>query len=503
MSTLLLNPRQIYAPDPEQQPVVAGVLTAVVHVVFAAVLFLNMTWRQDIRQPPSVMLWKTMPTSAVKSTPTTPVKTERPRKRTPVTPARPDFNPAPDQAWEHFTQATPAAISPAIPPPSPVIDVARPVTPAIAPLRADLAAPKREHVDKPMPDSISTDSGEPPPTYTPTQLVDVSQPVDSQIEASRADLATPIRERVDKPAPESGKVNSVEPPPTYTPTQTAAVSQPVQPQIEASRADLVPPVRERVDKPAPDSGKVESVEPPPTYTPTPITTVSQPVKAEIAPPRTDLAAPLPARVEKAAPANASTESVAPRPAPTPTQIQEQPDRKPEVDVDALRRDRALALAEQLREEEESRLNETLERERTERNEETKRREERESKLARELQEISAAAQQRRSQLESQQAQEAAANGLADDYRARISAKIRQRVILPPDMQGNPEAIYEVSLLPSGQVTRVHLLQSSGVLTYDAAVERAILAAQPLPVPEDPELFHANFKNFFLSFRPKE
>ena len=173
-------------------------------------------------------------------------------------------------------------------------------------------------------------------------------------------------------------------------------------------------------------------------------------------------------------------------------------------MDALRRERTLALAEQLREEETSRLNETLERERAEREEETNRqREARESKLERELQEISAAAQQRRSELESQQAQDAAASGLADDYRARISAKIRQRVILPPDMKGNPQAIYEVSLLPGGQVTQVHLLQSSGVLTYDAAVERAIMAAQPLPVPEDPELFHATFKNFFLSFRPKE
>ena len=452
MSTLLLNPRQMYAPDPEQQPVAAGVLTAVVHVVFAAILLMNMSWQQDIREQPTVKLWKSMPTTRVKAGPTTRVKAERPRKQTPAKPARPDFDPTPTRAKEQFTQITPEAVSPAIPAPSPIVDIARPVTPAIAPLRADLAAPKREHVDKPVPDSINSDSGEPPPTYTPTQL-DVSQPLEPQIEASRADLATPVRKRIDKPAPDSLKIESVEPPPTYTPTEIAAVS--------------------------------------------------QPIKAEIAPPRTDLAAPTPAPVEKTGPASITTESVAPRPAPTPTQIEEQPDRKPEVDVDALRRERALALAEQLREEETLRLNETLERERIERDEETKRREARESKLAQELQEISAAAQQRRSELEAQQAQNATASGLADDYRARISAKIRQRVILPPDLEGNPQAIYEVSLLPGGQVTRVHLLQSSGVLTYDAAVERAIMAAQPLPVPEDPELFHATFKNFFLSFRPKE
>jgi len=501
MSTLLLNPRQMYAPDPEQQPLAAGVLTAVVHVVFAAILFMNMSWQQDIREQPTVKLWKSIPTTQVKAKPTTRVKAKRPRKQTPAEPARPDFDPTPTRGKEQFTQITPDAVSPAIPAPSPVVDIARPVTPAIAPLRADLTAPKREHVDKPVPDSINSDSGEPPPTYTPTQT-DVSQPVEPQIDASRADLATPVRERIDRPAPDSLKVESVEPPPTYTPTQTD-VSHPVEPQIEASRADLATPVRERIDKPAPDSLKIESVEPPPTYTPTQIAAVSQPIEAEIAPPRTDLAAPAPAPAEKTAPASTSTETVAPRPAPKPARIEEQPDRKPEVDVDALRRERALALAEQLREEETSRLNETLEREQIERDEETKMREARESKLAQELQEISAATQQRRSELEAQQAQNAAASGLADDYRARISAKIRQRVILPPDLEGNPQAIYEVSLLPGGQVTRVHLLQSSGVLTYDAAVERAIMAAQPLPVPEDPELFHATFKNFFLSFRPKE
>ena len=396
MSTLLLIPRQLYAPAPEQQPVTAGVLTVVVHVVFAAVLLLNMDWHHNIRPQASVKLWKTMPTTSV--------EVKRPRKRAPVTPAKPEFEPVPKQVRETITQTAPTAIAPVIPPPpSPIIDVPQPVTPEAAPPRADLAAPTRERVDKPVPDSINTVSVEPPPTHTPTQF-DVPQPDTPHIAPPRADLAAPTRERVDKPVSDSINTVSVEPPPTYTPTQ----------------------------------------------------------------------------------------------------FEEQPERKPVVDVEALRRDRALALAEQLREEESARLNETVDRERTERSEETKkRREDRERNLARELQEISAAAQRRRTELESQQAQDATARGLADEYRARISAKIRQRVILPPDLRGNPEAIYEVSLLPGGEVAQVQILQSSGELTYDAAVERAIFAAQPLPVPEDPGLFHANFKNFLLSFRPKE
>ena len=93
--------------------------------------------------------------------------------------------------------------------------------------------------------------------------------------------------------------------------------------------------------------------------------------------------------------------------------------------------------------------------------------------------------------------------LIDDYRAGISAKIRVRVIVPPDMEGNPQAVYEVTVLPGGDVLGTRLVRSSGVPAYDAAVERAIRAAQPLPVPEDPNLFHQHFRRLTLSFRPRE
>jgi hypothetical protein len=35
------------------------------------------------------------------------------------------------------------------------------------------------------------------------------------------------------------------------------------------------------------------------------------------------------------------------------------------------------------------------------------------------------------------------------------------------------------------------------------VERAITAAQPLPVPTDTDLFQENFREFSLFFRPKD
>ena len=74
--------------------------------------------------------------------------------------------------------------------------------------------------------------------------------------------------------------------------------------------------------------------------------------------------------------------------------------------------------------------------------------------------------------------------------AASSAKIKGNVILPPDIAGNPEAIFEVVQLPTGEIIDAQLQKSSGVRAYDEAVQRAILqivaaAASPTsarPVP---------------------
>jgi TonB family protein len=89
------------------------------------------------------------------------------------------------------------------------------------------------------------------------------------------------------------------------------------------------------------------------------------------------------------------------------------------------------------------------------------------------------------------------------YVARIRLKVQGRVIIPPDLRGNPQAVYEVVLLPGGEVLQATLKRSSGSPAYDEAVERAIRAAQPLPVPTDPILFQSNFRVLELRFKPRE
>ena len=85
---------------------------------------------------------------------------------------------------------------------------------------------------------------------------------------------------------------------------------------------------------------------------------------------------------------------------------------------------------------------------------------------------------------------------------RIKQKVRSRVVLPPAINGNPEAVYSVTLLPGGEVLDVKLMKSSGVPAYDAAVERAIHAADPLPVPSDPDMFQ-QLRQATYKFRPVE
>ena len=85
-----------------------------------------------------------------------------------------------------------------------------------------------------------------------------------------------------------------------------------------------------------------------------------------------------------------------------------------------------------------------------------------------------------------------------DWTRRIQAKVRGNVIVPPELAGNPEAIFEVVQLPTGEIIDVQLRKSSGAKAYDEAVQRAILKSSPLPRPDRPEQFQ---RALTLRFRP--
>jgi colicin import membrane protein len=84
------------------------------------------------------------------------------------------------------------------------------------------------------------------------------------------------------------------------------------------------------------------------------------------------------------------------------------------------------------------------------------------------------------------------------YIGKLKGKIKSNIVLPPDIAGNPEAIFDVVQLPTGEVMSVKLRKSSAHKAYDDAVERAILKSSPLPRPDRPEQFQRSLE---IKFRP--
>ena len=96
-------------------------------------------------------------------------------------------------------------------------------------------------------------------------------------------------------------------------------------------------------------------------------------------------------------------------------------------------------------------------------------------------------------------QAAAASKALADWTDKIRAKIRGNIIYDLSrVPGNPEAVFDVTLLPTGEVLTVNRAKSSGNPGYDDAVERAIWKSSPLPQPDSREVFRRQLE---LHFHP--
>lgn len=101
------------------------------------------------------------------------------------------------------------------------------------------------------------------------------------------------------------------------------------------------------------------------------------------------------------------------------------------------------------------------------------------------------------------AKSSATAGVVDEFKAKIQARIRSHVNKTLCGDGNPELKFEIGLIPTGELSSApKLLKSSGNTTCDDAVERAIRMSEPLPLPQDANLF-SQFRNLKLTFRPND
>ena len=120
--------------------------------------------------------------------------------------------------------------------------------------------------------------------------------------------------------------------------------------------------------------------------------------------------------------------------------------------------------------------------------------------AREQQQLAQAEQERQMRELIARQQAAALSKALASWSDKIRAKVRGNIILPRDIPGNPEAIFDVALLPSGEVLTVRKRKSSGHPGYDDAVERAIWKSSPLPLPDDRSVFRRDLE---LKFHPQD
>ena len=71
------------------------------------------------------------------------------------------------------------------------------------------------------------------------------------------------------------------------------------------------------------------------------------------------------------------------------------------------------------------------------------------------------------------------------YEAAIRTKIKRAVSYSDtDVPGNPEAVFSVEQLPTGEIISVVKKKSSGISAFDDAVERGIRSSSPLPKKKD-------------------
>ena len=78
--------------------------------------------------------------------------------------------------------------------------------------------------------------------------------------------------------------------------------------------------------------------------------------------------------------------------------------------------------------------------------------------------------------------------------------IRTATSLPDTVVGNPEVQVLIRVLPGGEVLDIAITKRSGNQTYDAAIERGIRSASPLPVPPANSELFPQFRELNLNIR---
>ncbi|WP_062066308.1 cell envelope integrity protein TolA [Cellvibrio sp. OA-2007] len=130
-------------------------------------------------------------------------------------------------------------------------------------------------------------------------------------------------------------------------------------------------------------------------------------------------------------------------------------------------------------------------------------------LKKTLREQEAQAEQRRiqaaRQLEAKHIAESNDEANVKSYNELLSERVAQNWSRPPSARAGMVAIFNIDMLPNGQVINVQLAKSSGNSAFDNAAEQAIKKVERFVEIKDVpiDVFERNFRHFQFAFNPED
>lgn len=88
------------------------------------------------------------------------------------------------------------------------------------------------------------------------------------------------------------------------------------------------------------------------------------------------------------------------------------------------------------------------------------------------------------------------------YISQIQQLIQAVWRFPPSASHEQEVLIRIFMVPTGEVTEVQLVESSGNTALDRSAEQAVWKVARFPVPEDAVLFEKQFRKLLIKLRPE-
>ena len=88
------------------------------------------------------------------------------------------------------------------------------------------------------------------------------------------------------------------------------------------------------------------------------------------------------------------------------------------------------------------------------------------------------------------------------HAGQIKALIQSVWRFPPSAHHDQVVLLRIYMVPTGEVTEVQVVESSGNIALDRSAEQAVWKVARFPVPKDAALFEAQFRKFLIKLKPE-